>query len=56
VLPVLRGQWKTTFSLAVILQPPVEMIAPGSALSTAGFLYLAASGSFLTFLKNSKKN
>jgi hypothetical protein len=59
-----RGQWKSPFPLAVILEPPVKIAFPlaaifiggsikktasGNAISTGGFFYLAASGSFPAF-------
>jgi hypothetical protein len=40
-----RGQWKSPFPLAVILEPPVKIAFP------LAVFYLAASGSFPAFFK-----
>jgi hypothetical protein len=53
-----RGQWKSPFPLAVILEPPVKIAfslavllrKPPVEMPLAVF-YLAASGSFPAFLK-----
>jgi hypothetical protein len=58
-----RCQWKSSFPLTVILEPPVEMlfslVVSGNAIFTGGFIkktdglfYLAASGKFSRLFLN----
>jgi hypothetical protein len=48
-----RGQWKSPFPLAVILEPPVKIAFPLAVLlrkpPVGGFFNLAATGSFPAF-------
>jgi hypothetical protein len=54
-----RGQWKSSFPLTVILEPPVEIhwrllkkTDSENSISTGGLFYLAASGKFSRLFLN----